>query len=224
MNTCKTIPLVVLIIVLYGCKKDVSIRSIPIPSVTAAALHLPFKNSWQIGYSKNNVLDPDQFIPSTYADTSNVIWIWHPANTTYYPYLGQNMDSITHSDPSNSWAAKSGEIVLEGSNNGQYSMLCFTVPASGTYKLKAIFEGIHFGLSSTDVHILHNAKSIFTEIINGYGGDSSFHIITGSQPSVVYETTLILTKDDMLFFAVGYGLNKTHYNDTTGLLLYIEAV
>ena len=92
------------------------------------------------------------------------------------------------------------------------------------YKIKATFTGIHFNLSSTDVHILLNAQSIFDDIIEGYGGDSLFHAISGSHPVASYEQTIQLNKNDIITFAVGYGSNKNHYNDTTGLLLYIEAI
>ena len=48
---------------------------------------------------------------------------------------------------------------MEASNSGQYSLIRFVAPKLGTYRITARFEGIHFGLSSTDVHVLHNAAS-----------------------------------------------------------------
>ena len=111
---------------------------------------------------------------------------------------------------------------MEGSNTGQYSMLEFIVPASGNYKITAVFEGVHIGLSSTDVHILMNDLHLFDDIIDGYGGDPSFTAQKGSHPVAAWTSTIYLKKGEVLTFALGYGPNKTFYNDTTGLMLSIE--
>lgn len=113
---------------------------------------------------------------------------------------------------------------MEGGNNGQYSLLRFIAPASATYRIKAVFEGVHFGLSTTDVHVFLNAARLFQDSIEGYGGDAAFHERTGLHPDATYEATLQLNQGDVLTFAVGYGSNKDHYNDTTGLLLAIESL
>src|SRR5882757_5234409 len=184
-------------------------------------------DNWQVGYSAGDTLDPAQFKLCTFVDTSsNPIGLWHPAAGSggYYPYTGQNTDSISGIDKTNSWALRPGEIAMEGSNTGQFSMLRFVAPVSGKYHIKVIFEGVHFRLSTTDVHILLNSRHLFDDSIDGYGGDPAFHAITGSHPSSSYEGTLSLGKNDMLTFAVGYGFNKSFYNDTTGLLIVIEIV
>jgi hypothetical protein len=106
---------------------------------------------------------------------------------------------------------------MEGSNTGQYSIVRFVAPASGTYELTARFEGIHYGLSSTNVHVLHNAKSLFHADIEGYGGDPEFHEAQGSSPAASYATRIELQANDIITFAVGYGANRTHFCDTTGL-------
>ncbi|HEV8284603.1 MAG TPA: hypothetical protein VGQ09_09840 [Chitinophagaceae bacterium] len=181
---------------------------------------------WQVGYSLTNTLDPLQFQLCTFADTSNPIALWHPAvgSNAYYPYTGQNRNSVSQLDVSSQWALKAGQIAMEGSNSGQYSMLRFVSPVSGKLRLKVVFEGVHFGLSTTDVHILLNSVHVFDDNIDGYGGDPSFHSITGSHPSTTYEADLQLQKNDILTFAVGYGTNKNHFNDTTGLMIILEFV
>lgn len=205
-----------------GCKHETD--NIP-PKIE---IILPFdKNpsgNWQIGYSLNNNLSMSEFRLCTFADTSHVIGLWHPGtgSSGYYPYIGQNRTATTQIDPTNSWAAKPGEIVMEGSNTGQYSMVRFIVPASGQYKLKATFEGVHIRLSSTDVHILLNDQHLFDDIIEGYGGDSSLSEQKGAHPVASWASSIYLKKGDILTFAIGYGSNKTFYNDTTGLLLSIE--
>jgi hypothetical protein len=181
-------------------------------------------NNFEVGYSKADSLDPKQFLRCSFSDTNNPIGIWQPADIQPYPYTGQNRLSSSQQHSSTRWAARANQIVMEGSNTGQYSMLRFIAPRSGKYRVKAVFEGIHFGLSTTDVHILLNETRLFNNFINGYGGDTSFHKIEGSQPSCIYEDQLQLKANDILIFAVGYGSDKTHYNDTTGLLLLIEII
>ena len=195
---------------------------------TPIDITLPFdKNpsgNWQIGYSLHDTLSMSQFRLSTFADTSHVIGLWHPetGSSGYYPYIGQNKTTKVQIDPTNAWATRPGEIVMEGSNTGQYSMLRFIVPVSGNYKLNAIFEGVHIRLSSTDVHILLNDQHLFDGFIEGYGGVPSFAPQTGTRPSSSWSSVIHLNKNDIVTFAIGYGSNKTNYNDTTGLLLTIE--
>lgn len=107
---------------------------------------------------------------------------------------------------------------MEASNSGQYSLIRFVAPAPGTYKVTARFEGIHFGLSSTDVHALHNATSLFDAEIQGYGGDPAFHEVEGISPTAAYSGQIDLKANDTVTFACGYGKNKTNFSDTTGLL------
>ena len=177
---------------------------------------------WQYGYSLTNSLAPDQFQFDKYADTAGVVGFWHPAKNDwpgpgYYPYVAFNTTSQSRTTPANGWAVRAGEIAMEASNSGQYSLIRFVAPKAGTYKVVAHFEGIHFGLSSPDVHVLHNAASLFDAEINGYGGDPAFHAIEGSNPAASYSGSVQLKSGDTITFAVGYGQNKTHYNDTTGL-------
>lgn len=180
---------------------------------------------WQIGYSEDNTLSLDKFRLSTFADTSNLISLWHPnanATTGYYPYVGQNRDKVSRVSPTNGWAVRSGQIPMEASNIGQFSVVRFVAPVDGQYKLKAVFEGVHFGLSTTDVHILLNAKQLFDDIIDGYGGDPAYHPVQGAHPSTSYQSTITMEKNDILTFAIGYGQNQTHFFDTTGLQIFLE--
>ena len=183
-------------------------------------------NNWEVGYTTDHSLDASKFQLDKFADTSFIVGMWHPGagQSGYYPYIGQNRDSVTRTDMSNSWALRPGEIGMEGGNNGEYSMLRFKVPHAGRYRIKAIFEGVHFRLSSTDVHVLLNGQHLFDDLIDGYGGDPAFHAIVGAHPAATFQDTILLQKGDLLVFAIGYGSNGTFYNDTTGLLISIEMV
>jgi len=194
------------------------------------SMDLPFRTNpsgmWQIGFSKDTVLAFNQFELSTSSDTSDIIGLWHPgaSQSEYYPYVGQNRGKVSKAEKTNGWAARAGQIPMEASNTGQYSMLRFVAPATGKYVVKVTFEGLHFNLSSTDVHVLLNSQRLFDDFVQGYGGDPGFHPIEGTRPSTNYIDTLLLQKGDIITFAVGYGKNKNHYNDTTGLIISIETI
>lgn len=216
------VPMLVFLSFLAGCKHHVDNVSSKIDMM------LPFdKNpsgNWQIGYSLHDNLSMADFRLCKFADSSNAINMWHPGAGSggYYPYIGQNRTTTTQIDATNSWAAKPGEIVMEGSNSGQYSMVRFVVPATGQYKVKATFEGVHSRISTTDVHILLNDQHLFDDIIEGYGGDPVLSEQKGAHPVASWASSIHLSKGDILTFAIGYGSNKTFYNDTSGLLLSIE--
>jgi len=181
---------------------------------------------WQYGYSATNSLDPAEFRLDEYADTHGAVGFWHPKAVDqpgpgYYPYIAYNTTKQSQFGSSNGWAVRPGEIAMEASNTGQYSLVRFVAPAAGTYKVTAQFEGVHFGLSTTDVHVLHNGTSLFDADIDGYGGDPAFHPIQGACATAAYSGQVELKKGDTLTFAVGYGKNKTHFGDTTGLFAHV---
>jgi hypothetical protein len=177
---------------------------------------------WQYGYSETQSLAPDQFRLNKSTGTLGEIGFWHPSVSDrpgpgYYPYVAYNPSKETQLGSSNGWSARGGEFAMEGSNSGQYSIVRFVAPKKGTYRIQAHFAGVHFGLSTTDVHVLHNEKSLFAAEIDGYGGDPAFHAVEGANPSADYDGEVNLRARDTISFAVGYGKNQTNYGDTTGL-------
>jgi hypothetical protein len=177
---------------------------------------------WQYGYSANNSLAPDQFRLDKQADTTGPVGFWHPETNQgpgvgYYPYIAYNTTKQSQAWPSpNGWVVRGGEIAMEASNSGQYSMVRFVAPVAGTYKISAQFEGVHVW-STTDVHVLHNESSLFAADIDGYGGDPAFRKVEGASPSAAYSGQIKMKANDTVTFAVGYGKNKTNSGDTTGL-------
>jgi len=177
---------------------------------------------WQYGYSTTNSLAPDQFRSDSYFDDMQPICFWHPLTKEnrgpgYYPYVAYNRTNESQFGSSHGWAARAHQVAMEASNSGQYSLVRFITPFAGTYEISAAFEGIHFGLSTTDVHVLHNSAHLFDAEIQGYGGDPAFHRIQGAHPTASYKETVRLAAGDAVTFAIGYGENKTNYGDTTGL-------
>ena len=197
------------------------------------ATDLPLRKNpsevWQYGYSETSSLDPAQFRLDQHVAIVDRIGFWHPAAADkpgpgYYPYIAYNTTKQTLPGSSNGWALRAGEIAMEASNIGQYSLFRFVAPSAGTYKVTARFAGIHFRLSSTDVHVLENARSLFDADIEGYGGDPAFHKVEGASPTAAYSGSVRLKAGDLLAFACGYGKNKTHFNDTTGLFARVVLV
>ena len=123
-----------------------------------------------------------------YSDGGSPIGFWHPAASSgpgpgYYPYIAYNTTKQSQAWPSpNGWVVGGGEVAMEGSNCGQYSLVRFVAPVAGTYKISAQFAGVHVW-STTDVHVLHNATSLFDADIDGYGGDPAFRKVQGANPT-----------------------------------------
>lgn len=180
---------------------------------------------WQYGYSETNSLAADQFRVDTHAEMVGPIGFWHPAVNNgpgpgYYPYVAYNTSNQTEVG-SKGWAASPGEVAMEASNTGQYALVRFVAPVAATYKVSAQFAGIHYGLSTTDVHVLLNNTSLFDADIDGYGGDPSFHRVEGSSPTAAYSGQVEMKASDTVTFAVGYGKDKKNSGDTTGLFAQI---
>jgi len=187
---------------------------------------------WQYGYSATNSLGPDQFRVDKQSDrvdmkcdSTGSIGFWHPAANSgpgpgYYPYVAYNTTKQSQVG-CKGWAVRPGEVAMEGSNSGQYSLVRFVAPVAGTYKISAQFTGIHYGLSTTDVHVLHNGTSLFDADIDGYGGDPAFHKVQGANPTANYSGQVELKANDTVTFAIGYGKDKTNSSDTTGLFAQV---
>lgn len=184
---------------------------------------------WQYGYSETASLAPDQFRLDKHTSAYNDITFWEPAGEDgagHYPYIAFNKRQHLQSYVPGSWAVRAGEIAMEGSNTGQYSLLRFVAPEAGAYRVSAKFAGLHTGgdMSSTDVHVLQDAKVLFSAFIEGYGGDETFHEVQGRHPNATFAGEIRLEKGAAITFAVGYGRNKTHSCDTTGLIANIALV
>jgi hypothetical protein len=195
---------------------------------------------WRYGYTQGSTLAVDQFLVDTFSIHTDpaAAGFWHPSDAGggympnanpnnggggYYPYVAENPGSVTTSYL-NAWALRAHEVAMEASNAGQYSVIEFVAPQGGAYRIQAHFEGIHFQLSTTDVHVRQNDAELFASNIDGYGGDQALHAVQGSNPIADYQGTVPLQAGEIITFAVGFGANKTNYNDTTGLFVHITLI
>jgi hypothetical protein len=176
---------------------------------------------WRYGYSPTATLAALPIMSDVSASPTTPVGFWHPTDAAYYPYIAVNQTAATVADPTNSWAVRGHEVAMEGSQVGQYSMIQFTAPRRGSYEVQADFAGIHFRISSTDVHVFQGDTSLFDAQIDGYGGDPAFHAVQGASPTASYHATRALNAGDTLTFFVGIGANGSFNNDTTGLFVHI---
>jgi hypothetical protein len=181
---------------------------------------------WRYGYTRGTKLGQAEFSPATEAAATLPVGFWHPGPgpAGYYPYVAANLGATTARDPTDSWALRPGEVALEASMTGQFAVVQFTVPRAGAYAIAADFAGIHKRLSSTDVHLLLGDESLFSDAVDGYGGDPAFIPRQGPIGTASYRATRLMRAADVLTFAVGFGVDHTHDNDTTGLIATIRAV
>jgi hypothetical protein len=178
---------------------------------------------WQFGHS---ALAPETFQRDHFHQSGRPFGFWQPAENAHFPYVvcSQYVRTTVYGKPGNGWAVRPGQVAMEAANDGRYSVVRFTAPEKGHYKVSARFEGIHFMLSTTDVHVMHGATSLFAAEVEGYGGDPASWPISGANPTGSYEGMVDLSAGDTLDFAVGYGRNLTDYGDTTGLFARVERV
>jgi hypothetical protein len=179
---------------------------------------------WRYGYTRGTRLGPQEFSLDTVAAPTGSLGFWHPGpgSAGYYPYVAGNLGPITARDPTDTLAFRPGEVGLEASKIGQFAVIEFIVPLPGAYTVAADFAGIHKRLSTTDVHVLLDDEPLFSATIDGYGGDPALLPHQGAHPTASYRGTRVLRAGQILTFAVGFGPNHTHFNDTTGLILTIR--
>lgn len=108
------------------------------------------------------------------------------------------------------------QLALHPGPNGQYSLLRWEAPETGTYSLTSAFSLLDATAEgATDVHVLHNNVQLFSDFINSFG------LITSSTS---FNTTLSVLGGDTVDFAVGFGSNLNFIDDTTGVDVTITSV
>jgi hypothetical protein len=101
-----------------------------------------------------------------------------------------------------------GQLSFHPGPHGEFSVVRWTAPESGTIALATTFTGLdYFGPTTTDVHILQNGVPVFNGDVYGFGSSSG--------PS--FTGNLTVSAGDTVDFAVGIGSDGTYEDDTTGL-------
>ncbi len=138
------------------------------------------------------------------SDPFSGLELWHgPVGRE--PWIVRNpRDAVVDSPFQLKWPA--GAVVLHPGQNGEYSTARWTCPpqASGTYRIKAIFTGL--ADATTDVHVLHNGKSVFDSALN----------LRGLPNEQSFAGEVAVAPKDAIDLVVGWG-NESYGSDSTRL-------
>jgi len=95
--------------------------------------------------------------------------------------------------------------------HGEDTVLRWTAPLSGNYRLRGSFEGIDECCPTTDVHIrLNSMTSLLDADINGFG------------QVALFDVKRAVSAGDTIDFIVGFGSDGNYFNDSTALQLAID--
>ena len=124
------------------------------------------------------------------------------------PWVGYNPTGEVVRALGITWPART--LALHPGPGGEYSVVRWKAPGDGKVEVRAEFAGIA-ERATTDVHVLHNGKSVFAGGVNVGGG--------GGQAR--FAGAIDVRAGDTLDFAVGWG-NGSYGADSTSLALTIR--
>jgi hypothetical protein len=134
----------------------------------------------------------------------NEVQAWSPAGT-FWPTVGLNSSNSSVSfGANNAITLLAHEGILHPGPTGALADVRYTASTGFTAVLNVQFRGADAAGSTTDIHILRNGSSLFSDTINGPGDTKT------------YLSTITLAQGDFLDFAVGWGANSTFIDDSTG--------
>ena len=133
-------------------------------------------------------------------------WYTNTANRTPGIYKNNN-GTTTQYVEFPSVVQPASTVMLHPGQNGERSVLRFTVPpdGAGSYNVAGSFQGIDTGGTTTDVSIFVNSTSVFSGNINGYNDTKTFNF------------PITVAAGDNVDFRVGYG-NGSFGSDSTALI------
>jgi hypothetical protein len=107
---------------------------------------------------------------------------------------------------------EAGELALHPGPNNEHSILRFTAPSSGSYRVKGYFSGRDVAGATTSVFLTSGQQTLFEGEVSGFGPSSD----------VSFDVSVFLDTGSSLDFAVNHGQVVNFYNDTTGLSVQIS--
>lgn len=169
---------------------------------------------WSYGYKTQITSALNRYGPSAPIG-AGILWIGERFDPQGDPGIVCNSTGVV--------ASYGGVIVhppnmlnLHPGPSGEYSVLRWTAPDSGTYHLEADFQGLNSNPGTTsNVVILHNNATIFSSNINGFGASSAQHFPP---------TEIDVAAGDTIDFCVGWGSNNDYHSDSTGVRVLISSL
>jgi hypothetical protein len=170
---------------------------------------------WSYGWKKT-LTGGFFFAQTPYNDPPNVS-SW--TSGSGFPLISHLSRSVPVSGGVNPATFPPHVLSLHPGPDGEYVVLRFTAPADGTYKISGQFYALDDNNTgtTTDAWILQNDNKTeaFSGKVDYYGGTKS-----ASFTSTLFQ----LKRGDRLDFQVGYGANRNHFYDSTGLNALIEKI
>ena len=161
--------------------------------------------AWRYGWSSS--LGSSFNLYNNVGKQTPTIDLWYDPTKTGSPLVVHN-STATEDNSHPTITYQPSQLGFHPGYYGEYSIVRWIAPEAATYSLATMFTGLdHVGLTTTDVHVLHNNILLFSNLINGFGASSSKSFATAGTVQV----------GDTIDFAVGYGNNQTQSYDSTGL-------
>jgi len=124
----------------------------------------------------------------------------------YVPLVGHNDVGKEVCDEQNQLCLPPGYIYLHPGPTGNLSVVRWTAPVTGRFLICGSFVGLDMDNGGTDVHVLVNSKrSLLSGSVDRYKWPLTFQF------------TMWFSAGDTLDFAVGYGLDRSYNDDSTGV-------
>jgi hypothetical protein len=182
----------------YDASADFDPNSNP-STVNGGTFSYGFENTLGTGF----ILFTNTTAGQPYSDANVKGW----TNAAGNPLVIQNTSNSPQTLPSTGITLQPKQIDLNPSFTGQFAVLRFTAPSSGTYALNSLFTGIDNGAgTTTDVHVLLNNVQVFGGEVTGQGATQSYA-----------SAAQALTAGSTLDFVVGFGTDGTGGADSTAL-------
>ena len=105
-------------------------------------------------------------------------------------------------------AAPNRYLLTHPSDSGQYSVISYALPLTGTLAFTADFASQDTAGATTDVHVFLDGTELFSGNVSGIGSTLSYATPGGG---------LAVTAGDTLEVRVGFGANGNYFNDSTGV-------
>jgi RHS repeat-associated protein len=158
---------------------------------------------WRYGYTANLTSAFTPF-PNTISWNNNPNLVgYHVSAPNNIPFLLANISQPPVTITEGTLVAPPNALTLHPGNNGEYAVLRFVAPATGTYVFTGQFQGRQTGGPSTDVHIRFNGQDLFSGTVSSTPTTVPFNNIT-----------VPMAEGETVDFAVGNGGNGMSSDDT----------
>lgn len=166
--------------------------------------------AWSYGYS--TAANPGVFVThdTTHYPVAGVNF-WSSSSLADNPSVSKNTTNAAVSSSTAIWQPY--QLALHPGLAGEFSIVRFTAPMTCSYNLEGAFSGMDVLGATTEVTVLLNGVSWFSDELN-YNGNGNTASFLGS---------VTMNAGDTLDFRVGAGIEE-YFFDTTGLEAIVVCV